>query len=350
VLDEVPLNGAQYSRVLNDAGTLSGNIALDGKSALRTAQLISDAEPGAINMVVARGDAYVWTGLLTGHGAYDSDTGVLPIVAAEWFSYCDRRYYVSGSLNSPPTTITGDIASLASNFVTGLFSDGGPTISAVVQTSGVSTTMEFAWYEQHKLSDLITSLASMVPGFDFSFDAAKDANGDPTINLVISSPRRGARAFTTGIVFDYPGGNVLKYSANKEVGRFATDVIATGGGSGDSLLVARSQAPLSGYVKQTMVVNNKDLSAQDQVNSFSAATLAAYGSQPPTILGLTVRGDSFFSQGMTTGDDFLLSVAPGDPYFPNGTNQYLRCIGYVVTPGDGEQQPEQVEVIVGATV
>lgn len=346
VLDELPFYGETWSRGLNAAGTVQGNILLDGRSAQRAAQLLTDAEPGAITLYVERGGAYVWSGLLSAH-SYDSEAGALSVSATEFLAYCDRRYYETNA--AAQTLLTDDIANLANTFVAAVFADNGPPLTTSIKTAGVSTTMAFNGWEQHKLSDLLSSLASMSPGFDFSFDAHVDANGNPITQFTVTSPRRGVRANISGIVFDYPGGNVLKWTAIKDATRFATHVIGTGGGSGSTLVGAEAQAPVTGYVKSTVAVNNKDLTAQDQVTSFTNATLAAFGGSPPFIPVLTVTGDAFFASGCNTGDEFMLSIAAGDPYFPSGANVSLRCIGFKVIPGN-DGTPETVEITCGAVV
>ena len=89
VLAELPLSGVKFGRVLNDAGTFSGSLAL-GDPRVARLDPVRATEPARTSIFVARdgvlvGDFVIWT------TSYDSESQTLQIAGADPLSYFDHR-------------------------------------------------------------------------------------------------------------------------------------------------------------------------------------------------------------------------------------------------------------------
>lgn len=340
VIDEIPLVQVTYARALNGHGDLKGTVALDD-AGVRTQQLIDNGalEPGAVAIYVVRDKAFVWGGLLWEH-AWKANAGTLSITASEFDSYMAMRYVMQERV------WTGDRATLAANWITNAFADGGPPLTSMVSTTGIADTVQTHSYEQHCVLDLVRTFATLQygQGIDYEFDIVSDTNGNPSARLTISAPRRGVSFVNTGIVFDYPG-QVTDYSVVRSAQQyFCTDLVVTGAGSGPTQLQSEAQQTSAPYVKLTSVENNRSLTTPSAVSTYASGKLLSVG-RVPNLYTANINAADFFAAGITVGDELILAV--NDPY--QSANVAQRLIGYTVNVGD-ETKPETVDLVLGAVL
>jgi len=339
---ELPVSDYHHSRVLNDNGVLEAKILLSDPNVAALQLLTSSAlEPGQTSLYCYRDGVCDWGGLLWQH-SYDSTTGILTIDGAEFGSYLSSRFIQQTS------SYNADVATLASNWVTQVFNDGGPPLVTNITTTGTSLKGNFNAYEQHCVADLLSGYVAQNPGgIDWSFDVIDvDGNGNARPTFVVSAPRRGRIATATGVQLDYPG-DIASYSITRAVhaGEFATYLTVTGAGSGATLLRQTVAVPVYGYIKLETVVNDQNLATQAAVNSYATAystTLAHNGAS--LVFGVVIRGSSWYGSGIDTGDEIAIRIT--DPYYPKGNLATFRILGYDVVPAT-DAAPELVNVTLG---
>ena len=303
----------------------------------QTGGLVADGavEPCAVSIYALRDGTIEWGGLLWGH-TYDITTGVLSLTAAEFGSYLAYRYLTSDAL------YTGDISTLAADWVAAVCADGGPPMSIALTPAATTAALQTFAYEQHQVLDLIKTYATMSGGFDYAFDTKLDDNGNPSALLTISWPRRGRTATVSDVVVDVPG-MATAMTLQKDGTRFATEVLVTGAGSGVDQVSAVVARPRAGYLKLQAVVNDPDITTVPQAALTGEGWLDALNSGPPRLPVLTMDGADFFALGVTIGDE--LTLALDLPYFRGSVP--IRLLAYDVTPQNGSA-PELVTLTLGA--
>ncbi len=340
---EIPCTGLHCSKAINAPGTCEFTVDLEDSSA---AGLVSNGavEPLATSIYVLRSGTPIWGGILWKHtyagNAHDSPSN-LAITANEFGSYLAVRYVTASEVDS------GDIVTVAQNWITSRFADGGPPLLlGTITASGITDTQTFNSWEQHKVSDLVNAYVTKLNGFDYSFDVATDGSGNNCARLNIFWPRQGVSYTTSQIEFDAPG-QVLSYTLAKDGTQWTNDLIVTGAGSGSSMLVAEQQAGANGLIKVQSTVNNSDLTSQDMVTTYAQGyqTRSYAGGAAPIILTAVISGPDWFAAGLGIGDE--LTIAFMDPYHGSGmvdTAQRVTALD-ILPPTDSA--PETVNVTFG---
>jgi hypothetical protein len=175
----------------------------------------------------------------------------------------------------------------------------------------------------------------------------------PTKTLTLSYPRRGRIAPATGLVWEYPAGNVSDYIWPEDGTLMATTVYEVGAGQGASMLLTSASTPSlidAGYPVLEAVQQHKDVSAPATLAGYARADAAAFAS-PVALPVFTVRGDRDPILGSyTVGDDarFRLTDSwnPAPATGGAGFDGYLRITQIDVAPQD--TQGEIVTLTTGA--
>lgn len=88
VLAEIPFQNVSYSNALNEAGSFSGDIAMNPTTSFF--DLYNSTVPGLTSIYVLRGDVCVWGGIISGR-TYSARQKTLNVTADQFVSYLSRR-------------------------------------------------------------------------------------------------------------------------------------------------------------------------------------------------------------------------------------------------------------------
>lgn len=303
----------------------------------QTGGLVADGavEPCAVSIYALRDGVIEWGGLLWGH-VYDITSGILSLTAAEFGSYLAYRYLTSDAL------YTGDISTLAADWVAAACADGGFPVAIAATPAATDATLQTFAYEQHNVLDLVKAYSAIAGGYDYAFDTEVDGNGNPSALLTISWPRRGRTAAVSEVVIDVPG-MATAMTLAKDGTRFATEALVTGAGSGPDQISAVVSRPQPGYLKLQVPVNDPDITTTGQATLTGEGWLDALATGAPLMPVLTMDGADFFALGVTVGDE--VSLALDLPYFLGSLP--IRILAYDVTPQNGTSG-ELVALTLGA--
>lgn len=336
VVAELPLKTPSFTRVLNDSGTYGAVIPLADPGVRRLALTASGAvEPALTALYCQRDGATVWGGILWGT-VYDSTTQQLTLRGGEFGTYLAFRFLTSGG------TFTGDMATLAKNWAINAFGDSGPPLTTRVTLSGNSQTVVTQAWEQHNVLDLVKAFHVAIGGYDWAFDTTIDSNGNPSCLFTVSAPRRGVSYVKSGVIWDYPGPEVISYNVQRDGDQLMTNLFATGAGSGGAQLHTEA-TKASSYLKMQATASNSDLTTQASLNSWAQGLMKLYGDPPPQVVKARLTGDAFFKTGLSVGDEATLQVS--DPYLVGALPG--RILQWTANPAT-DQSPEFVDVIFGA--
>lgn len=348
ILAELPLSGVRFSRVLNDAGTFSGQLKLGDPKVARLDPARA-TEPARTCVFVARdgvilGDYIIWT------TSYDSDTQTLQIAGADPLSYFDHRKILPvlpGVLDIQTVArqsiafSLADQLAIARTLVTTAQSHTGGSIGVTVDATVTSTTLRditYNGYELRNVGDGLRDLSALQGGPDFYFDATY-IGGVPTRRLILGNPRLGATDPGDN-VFEH-GANLLKFTQPRDGSQMVTRFFAVGDGTdadtpiaiaedtsryGDGWRLLEDSASFSGTITPADLQGHANAEQAARRKPVVLPTLTAYGAGKPAV-GEYMPGDA------------IRRVVPAgcDPYFPAGNDITLRLIAFEVTPADGNQ-------------
>lgn len=284
ILEEVPLGGVQFSRTLNDAGTLSGQFAYTAQSA---ALLRPATEPARTALYVLRDGRAVWGGIIWTR-RIDHAARVVSIGCADWWSYFDHRYIgvdVSGGelvvdtpdyIDTDQNDVARDLVALAQ-----AYTGGDLGVEASTGTSGTNLDITFDWFNFATVGETLRQIATGENGCDIRFDTAGDVASGFRRLLVIGTPTLGRDADTTGLVFDAGGqGAILDSLVEDEDGSTVETVhYALGPGDGEAKLTGVAESALvdSGWprLEGSTSYNDDTLDSDEAINARARADLAA---------------------------------------------------------------------------
>ena len=344
ILAELPITNVNFTKQLNSAGSLSGDILLTGLDSSFNAS--ASTTPGQIAVYVDRNGVIVWGGIIWSR-VYNSSSQHLSIQANEFESYLDRRR-ISSTLpyfNKDQLFIASDLVSQAMAQPYGNIGVAVPSSS-----SGITTNRIFYGYELKSYLSAIKELAqsgtgaSGGSGFDFAIDCSYDGGGNIIKTLKLGYPMLGTRYSTssaTAPVFEFPAGNMVEYEVSLDGSKVANKIYATGAGSSEGKLVysAVDTSKLSqGWAILEDAVSYSDLMDATLIQNLANGRVASV-SLPPTQLKIVANPSQDPVLGsFVLGDDCRVRIT--DPYFPTGLDAIYRIVAITVTPG--ESAPERV--------
>jgi hypothetical protein len=345
-LGELPLSIRKFGEVLNGAGEFNAQAPIDADTA---SLLMAATVPERTIVYIERDGTLVGGGFIIWRRIRRGNDMPMTLWGAGVSSIWRRNRIVA---NLTYTAL--DQFTIARNLVTHLQSQAGGNIGISVGsgTSGVLRDRTYYGYERKNLGDALSELAAVDNGFDFAVECSMVA-GAPVKNLVLSYPRRGRIAGSTGIIFE-TGKNIVNYEFEEDGTRSARAIDALGSGDGADMKISTAVDTAlidAGYPLTAEVISHKDVTVQATINAHALAAMRAR-SATPTFLTVTVDPNDI-DAGLGTwivGDDALVRIT--DSNFPRrsdgspGHESYYRILAYSVDiPDDG---PETVTLVLGS--
>ena len=345
-LCELPANSLTFDSRLNDAGSISFNIALQspGTASIVAPILSYGGNPFAV--YVDRNGVIVWGGIAW-TGLYTRSTGTLQVGGKEFLAYFDQRIAAAdySVINYPsgidPAQLLYKAFTDAQNPV--LCGPGASIgLSVVSSTSAIPPFVPgYPLSQRTTISSIVRDVTSInapgAGGVELQIVCAYDANGLPQRTLTVKSPRAGRVAGSTGLMFDLS--NCVDYTWPTDASQSGNTLIFTGAGNGTAIPVSTVQAPgvpVGGLGQSPRLdkVISTSAQSQAQIDQMAHGTAQQYGSPltTPKVTILTSGAQPLGSWIM--GDDARLFMPPGDDRFPNGLDQFWRIVQHNVTVGD----------------
>lgn len=343
ILGELPLASVKWSQKLCDCGTLKGQTILTPKIAALNPYTLTTPTSRAI--YVLRGDNPVWGGIIWTR-KYDSESKVLSIGAADWWSYYNHRYILP-VLSGTAYADTEYVASLSTaytateqnlivrNLIAEAASHTGGDIGITVDnnSSDINRDRSYYGYQLKDVGSALQDLCNVLNGPDMLFDVGPtDSQGRPTRLLRLGAPHLGQQG--SPWVWEL-GGNMRSYVWPSDGTRMETRAFATSDGTAEGTPIGVAEDltrynngwPLLEGAQQYSGVSEAqtliDHAASDQfVNRLPVVlpTFQVDGSLSPTV-------DDF-----SVGDDCRLVIK--DEFFTAGLDTSSRIIGLDVTVSD----------------
>jgi hypothetical protein len=338
ILAELPITGVNFTQSLNAAGTFSGQLLLSGVDA-EAMNVSAGTIPGRTAVYVDRDGVLVWGGVIWSR-EYNSADQHLKLSAREFESYFERRRILTNQ-----TFTAVDQLTIAQTLVNQSQAITGGNVGIVVptNTSGVTVTKTYYTYEYKTLYSALLDLSRATDGFDFNVRVAYDGGGNPTKSLVMSYPKSGTRYSATnpsGLVFEFPAGNVVEYSYPEDASIAANNVYAVGAGSNEGKLTATgvdSTKVTDGWPLLEDSVNYSDITDSTLLQKLANGQVAAVAYPPTTLRLVTPPSQNPVLGTYFIGDDIRIRIT--DDRFPTGLDATYRLVALNVTPG--ENGPER---------
>lgn len=342
IIDELPLAGVRISKVLNGSGQLRGQLTLgDVKLAARN---VYDLTRPARRVIYAVRDDRPWWGGIIWTSDYDSDTRVVDIGCADFWSYFDHRKvlevlpaaplavsYVAGLskvyTQQDQNAIARDLVTLAQSHTAG-------NIGIVVDTatSGILRDRTYEGFDLKDTGEALRDLTAIIDGPDIVFDVgAFDTAGRPTRLMRTGTPQLGQQG--SAHRWDL-GGNLLSYRWSSSGGLMATRTFAEGDGNDRGTIIADAEDTAK-YATGWPLLETDDVFTGVTVPATlqqHADTLLAGLKLPVVGIELRIRGDLPPQLGeFSVGDDAQVIIPAGDLLFTAGTSVPVRMQAVDVT-------------------
>lgn len=333
LLDELPLDCRGFSQQIGPGGTLTGSLPLGGITAnWRTATL-----PKHTLVVVLRDEAVAWGGWLIKRRPTNS--GNLAEIGAETLEGWLGRQEIQSDLTFTATDVfdivRGIVAHVAAQAGGNLRIDTGTNLAGYVQT------VTYLGKDSTKVSDAISKLAEVAPGFEWTIQWQRVGQVF-TPYLVMASP--GLNVAIDGILLEYPG-SVSEYDYPED-GTAAPNVLTgVGADSGGAPLYARVEdiagELAAGYARLPGQLQVKDEDDATRLMARISTALAA-GLVDYVVPTVKLRADadpSFMDiplgcpARLRATSPYHVANADGSP----GLDVTRRVTGWSVTPATSEE-------------
>jgi len=343
LLTELPVNNLSYDSRLGDAGACAFDLNLRSPAVQRVVSSILAYDGAAFAVYIDRNGQIDWGGeALTGN--YDSVSGMLPVGGKEFLGHFDMR------VTAAPYTVTEypsgiDPAALIAKAINDAQSTAlcGPGASIGISVTGGTSSLPvmipgYPLTQYTTVGRLIGDmLAISVPGYG-GLDLTQTSqwvNLSPQTTFVISSPRAGRAAGSTGLIFDID--SIIGYTWPTDVAGSGNTIIATGSGTGAAMPTAIVNAPgvpvggLGQSPRLDKVMSFQSAQSQQQISAAANGAAQTYG-KPLRTPKLTMLTDGNIGT-FALGDDARLKTV-GNERFPNGRDEYWRIVQKTVTVPD----------------
>lgn len=346
-ITQLPLKQVQLSTKLNDVGMFTATLAMNDPG-VQLLQPKAALQLARTALFVDRDGTLIWGGLVWTR-RYVSADRTLQIAGNDFLTYFQHRF-----LTTTKTYSAQSPQAIAQDLVTWSALTGGGNIGIQINVEGSSpqqVTQTWNPWDLKGISEALTSLSSTAPGFDMAVDVAW-SGGAPQKTLTLSYPRRGRTAPNTGLLWEYPNGNVANYEWAEDGTLVAGTVYEVGAGQGASMLLTAGSTPAlidAGYPLLEAVQQHKDVTDSGTLAAFASADATAFAA-PVANPVFYVRADKDPVLGAyEIGDDARFRLT--DSWFPQpagggaGFDGYLRLVQIDVAPQD--TQGEQVTLTAG---
>jgi|GEM_PF-1335408 len=340
IAGELPLYNVRMSKTLGESGTVNASLLVSG--AVR-GDLYQLTTPARTALYALRGDRVWWGGIIWTR-RYNSQSGMLDVGGADWWSYFNHRKVLpvlnpGDEVSTRVTEFAGDQNQIARDLVAQAQSHTGGDIGVQLDgsLSGVERSRTYYGYELNSVGDALTALQNVEGGPDMMFDCAPtlDGQGRPVRLLRIGAPTLGQLG--TAHVLEY-GGNVAGYSWQSDGARMATRWFAVGAGMDYSQLTAWAQNEsrhadgwplLEGESNYSTVESLSTLQGHAEADLWAARLPVALASMD------MVPGKSPGVGEISPGDDARVVI--DDDFFRAGLDTRMRVVSITVSPGEVEK-------------
>jgi len=386
--DALPLSVQSFSRNLNGAGQLSGNLDLQSGQAAAGGYAINRPylnalEPTKALLWVLDDDYPVWAGVVWDWPDMTRAGGQVPISASTLESLFDHRlitanityqqadlfaafidmlkygtsktspYIVPTSPTPPPSPVVQAAAAVAQLRV--------PTGPAAL--SGQTWSANYTYSDLQQVSSVWQDMAQS-GNLEYTFEPGLDQDGNLVINLRLGYLQLGQPVASTGLALSFPG-NALDYGYQRTGSQSSDYVWATAPPNGAELTWISAYphgADLdlleAGYplLETSVSWNGSWVTAQSQIDGFADGQLPILSDQM-TCPVIVIAGDGKASprlRDVTLGDSLSFSAtsdlhpALEGPGQQPGLQQLLRITGWTATPSDSGQL-QSVQLATSAT-
>lgn len=345
----LPLKQVSFNAKLKDAGELTAVIEM-GDPGVQAIGPVALTQTARTSVFVDRDGALLWGGPIWKTN-YRSVDQTMSIDAEDFSTYLSRRVLAvtKSYASTDPLAISQDLLTYTASLAGG---DIGLQV-VVVGSGAVAVSQTWSTWDLKVILEAINDLASSSPGFEWSVDVSW-GGGQPVLTLTLAYPRIGRTAPDSGLVWEYPPGNIDSYEWPEDGTEVAVTAYAVGSGEGASMLLAAASTPSmldDGYPLLEAVYSHKDVTDPTTLSLYAQADAAAH-SAPSVLPVLYVRADMDpVLGGYGKGDDCRVRIT--DPRFPAvaggapGLDAYYRIQEVEVTPQD--DQFEAVKLTLGPT-
>lgn len=346
LLGIMPLKQVSFSTKLNQAGTFQGTLAMSDPD-VKANDPVALTSTARTAVYVDRDGVLLWGGIIW-KNSYQSLDQTMTIEAEDFETYFTRRvlYANKSYVAVDPVSIATDLVNYANSVPHGNI--GIQVVAPSVSSQPVTQTWNV--WDLKVISEAIADLAGANAAFDWAVDVAW-SGGVPAISLTLSYPRRGRVAPDTGLLWEYPSGNVVSYTWPEDGTEVAAVTYAVGSGEGATMPISVHSNPTmmdNGYPLLEAVISHKDVTDPTTLDLYAQGD-ADLRRRPATLPVFSVRSDVEPVLGAyTKGDDCRVRIT--DPRFPAvagvpGLDTYLRIQEVKVTPQD--ENAETVELTMG---
>lgn len=342
VLGELPISNVALDCQLNSAGNMSAGANLDDPRIDNT-EFLARTVPGKTSFWAYRENQIVWGGIILSR-TYQGQGKALTLTGQTFECYPVRRWPRSVLGTATQKLNMGRCATIDYLWqqLQSVANGNIGVIPANIPPVDPTTTLTVNGYDlSTSYNDLITSVAALSDGPDWTVAWTEDGSGLPLKQLAVGIPI-GNKVAASGTAVDYPG-SVLDYSYTENAASGNNQWWAVGDGTGTKATVGEATDEISltsGYPLWEGVNNYSGVTKSATINKHASSDLF---SLPLPLITHTANlaGDgwpAFGSYGM--GDYFTVNVI--DPRFSNGASFKLRVIGWSIQPPDENSGVEQI--------
>nr|WP_237535789.1 hypothetical protein [Streptomyces sp. SID3343] len=331
VIDALPVDGLGWDDWIGKPGSLRGTIPVTSVNLARRASRLATRRTA---VWLETGSEVTWGGILMTRSRAVDDRGraTMPIQAASWESYYDRRLLMDTQIGAgvDQFDIARGLIDYASSAAGG---DIGVTIDYAT-VSGVARDRTYSRYDLPTIRKLLDELVAVENGFEWRISSYRNELGARTKQLVLGYPRITSGSQDT--VLSYPG-PIQAYELPEDGSTQATHWQSRGAS------VNRNQAsdstPLmsavwsnddlidAGWPRMDGTSDYSTVETQTVLDAHARADLAR-ARDPQIIPSVTIRTGGVPLPQL--GAHVRLRIR--DLWFPDGISLRHRVVGRAVTP------------------
>lgn len=343
-----------WTERINDAGQCTFNLALTDPATQIVNQQILSYQGGPFKVIIDNNGTILFTGIAW-NTLYDSMSKVLTVDAKGIMSYFDHvtidRDYSAISFRAgitQPALAQKVIANAQNKSISSSIGVGTQLVLNTTPRTIVPTYTYGSYVMVNQvLSDITTAVTPGSGGVDYYIADSYSALGFPQHTCVLTTPRCGRVAGSTGLEVDLS--RVIHYSWPTDAETSANQVTAVGSGTGTTQPVARAVATLSPTQTANLialgdgitplleaVLSYGSVSSPDQLAALARGVVQMLGSKASIATPLVTIPVDYPPMPLGSwliGDDVRLFTAP-TVRFPQGLDEFWRIVAYTVTIPD----------------
>jgi hypothetical protein len=335
------LSDVAHGRSVNEHSEFSGHLFLNDEAVEKDWRTVTDPARRPV-VYVDRDGVLVWGGNVYKRRPLDGGT------KAEIRAYSFEYYLGRRHLKTNKTYSGTDQLAVVRDLVTTMQALGGGNVALAVSqnVSGVvrGATTYFG-YERYKFGDLITKMAELEDGFEYTVEVNYGPTGHPVKTLVLGYPQLGSQA--AQLVLEYPGNISEHPDWPEDSSTSANSLTAIGAGEGTTMLMREgvAQAATDELAANVVLFEDsvvyKDVTTLSTLQAHANADLA-WKTGASVVPKVTLRADRHPVFGTYALGD-LVRLRVTSPYHPakaDGSpslDTHARILGWDVRPQSGTE-------------